>query len=234
MGACSSSAKNWGWAVTRRRCLKVQLSPCKGPPWMRSKLQGVPHCRFVLRRSQLDSGESCIVLQSWQTRRLITKFPQRSVVACSMQISCCRERTLRTRPRKGVCEPLMHDVVASKAQLQLIMRAKRTYLQIQYARIYHGGQLHGEPRKTTKPSKLLDACSGMGACLGQYGRCVCLEPGVYVVWYLQISKGTEVTLTTYNTVSFPDHIFCAYPVATSKNSVLSKCRCWLHYQSLIV
>ena len=43
---------------------------------------------------------------------LVAKFPQRSVVACSMQISCCRERTLQTRPQTGVCEPSMPDVVA--------------------------------------------------------------------------------------------------------------------------
>ena len=78
--------------------------------------QDVPHRRFMLRRGQPDSGESCIMLQSWPTHSLIAKFPQRSVVVCSTQISCCRERTLQTRLQTGVCEPLTADDVASKAQ----------------------------------------------------------------------------------------------------------------------
>ena len=66
----------------------------------------------VLRRGQPDSGEGCIVLQSGSTHSLVAKFPQRSVVACSVRISCCKGGTLRTKPQTGVCEP---DVVASKA-----------------------------------------------------------------------------------------------------------------------
>ena len=69
--------------------------------------QGVSHRHFVLFQGQPDSGESCIMLQSWPTHSLIAKFPQHSVVACSTQISCCRERTLWTRPWMGVCEPLL-------------------------------------------------------------------------------------------------------------------------------
>ena len=66
----------------------------------------------VLRRGQPDSGEGCFILQSRLTRSLVAKFPQRSVIACSAQISCCKGGTLRTKPQTGVCEP---DVVASKA-----------------------------------------------------------------------------------------------------------------------
>ena len=72
-------------------------------------------CSFVIRRGHSDSGESRIVLQSGLTCNLVAKFPQHSVIACSMPISCCRGRTLRTRPWKGVCKPLMPDVMAPKA-----------------------------------------------------------------------------------------------------------------------
>ena len=68
----------------------------------------------VIRRGQPDSGESCIMLQSGPIHSLIAKYPRSSVVACSTQISCCRGRTLRTRPWMGVCEPLMPDVVSPK------------------------------------------------------------------------------------------------------------------------
>ena len=44
-----------------------------------------------------------------------------------MQILCCRKRTLRTRPRTGVCKPLMPDVVASKAQSQLCDLSRPTF-----------------------------------------------------------------------------------------------------------
>ena len=113
VGTRSSSAKKWGWVVTRRRCLNI---PVQGPT-PDTKLAARVYriaAMCVLRRGQPDSGESCVVLQSWPTHSLVAKFPQCSVIACSTQISCCRERTLQRRPRTGVCEPLMPDVVVSK------------------------------------------------------------------------------------------------------------------------
>ena len=71
-----------------------------------------PRCEVSLHvgssviRGQPNSGESCIMLQSETTRSLVAKFPQRSVVTCNTRISCCRGRTLQTRPQMGVCEPL--------------------------------------------------------------------------------------------------------------------------------
>ena len=79
-----------------------------------------------IRRHQSDTGESCIVLQSGPTRSLIAKFPQHSVITCSMRISCCRGKTLQMRPRTGVCEPLMPDFVSLSGPM---------YLQIYYTRI---------------------------------------------------------------------------------------------------
>ena len=68
----------------------------------------------MIRRGQPDSGEGCIVLQSRPTRSLVAKFPQRSLVACSTRNSCCKGKPLRMRPRTGVCEPSMPDVIAPK------------------------------------------------------------------------------------------------------------------------
>ena len=53
----------------------------------------------MICRGQPNNGENCIVLQSGPTCSLVAKFLQRSVVACSMWISCCRGRTLWTRPK---------------------------------------------------------------------------------------------------------------------------------------
>ena len=109
MGARSSSAKNWGWAVTRRTCLNGSTISTQGPT-SDAKLAAIgtkSTCIVglsVICRGQPDSGESCIVLQSRLTCSLIAKFPQRSVVACSTRISCCGGRTLRMRPQTGVLE----------------------------------------------------------------------------------------------------------------------------------
>ena len=43
----------------------------------------------VLSQGQPDSGESCVMLQSWPTRSLVAKFSQCSVVTCSTHFSCC-------------------------------------------------------------------------------------------------------------------------------------------------
>ena len=77
--------------------------------------QGVPHHHFVHASSR--------PARQWRklchTTKLTDSQPRCqvsacSVVACSTHFSCCRERMLRTRPRTGLCEHLMPDVVVSK------------------------------------------------------------------------------------------------------------------------
>ena len=98
------------------------------------------------------------------TRSLVAKFPQHSVVACSTQISCCRERTLRTRLRTGVCEPLMPDVVASRAQSQLRELSGPTF-----GFNTQGFSMVGD--YTENLEKPQNCQKGVGTCSGQYGRC---------------------------------------------------------------
>ena len=124
MGAHSSSTKIWGWAVTRRKCIKVQLSLSKGQPRLWSwqpwpKLTCIVSSS-VLLRGQPNSGEGCIMLQSGPTRSLIAKFLQHSVVACSTWILCRKGGTLKTRPQAGVCEP---DVMVPKAHQSYVSSA---------------------------------------------------------------------------------------------------------------
>ena len=107
------------WAVTRRKSLNGSTIPEQGAtPNAKLAARGYEidlHRRSsVLHRRQPDSRESCIVLQSELTRSLIAKFPQCLVVTWNTQILCCRGRTLQTRLRMDVCEPLMSDVVAPK------------------------------------------------------------------------------------------------------------------------
>ena len=102
MGTRSSSAKNWGWVVTRRK----SLVSCQG-----YQIDSLRLC-FVEASSTVEKAVSC--LQSRPTCSPIAKFPQHSVIACSTQILCCRERMLRTRQWMGVCKPLMPDVMVPK------------------------------------------------------------------------------------------------------------------------
>ena len=115
MGACSSSAKNWGWAVTQRMSLNGSTISAQRPTTDAKLAARGYRIDSVLRWGQPGSGESCIVLQSGPTRSLIAKFSQRSVITCSTRISCSRGKTLQTRPQMGVCIPLMPDVVVPKA-----------------------------------------------------------------------------------------------------------------------
>ena len=140
--------------------VQQHVSPHKGPPRMRSYLPGGTTLTCivtssVLPRGQPNSRESCIVLQSGPTRSLVAKFSQRSVVTCSMQISCRRGRMLRTRLRTDVCKPLMPYVVASKVHQNNHSYVSSADLPLDSLRkILACGQLHGKPRKTTKLSKL--------------------------------------------------------------------------------
>ena len=63
-GVRSSSAKIWGWAITRRRCLNLQLSPRKGPPGCAVSWHGTESTCIVgssvLRWGQPDGGENLV------------------------------------------------------------------------------------------------------------------------------------------------------------------------------
>ena len=126
--------------------------------------------RFVCDpSSQLDSGESCIVLQSGPTRSLVATFPPRSVVTCSMRILCHRGRTLQTRPRTGVCEPLMPDVVSPKVHQNNCSYVSSADLPLDSLR--ENLACWAVTRRTLKNHKTVKMW-GVGACSGQYGICI--------------------------------------------------------------
>ena len=132
MGARSSSA---GWVVTQRRCLNGSTIPVQGPT-LDAKLAARVYCIVsspVLRQSQPDSGENCIVLQSWPTRSLVAKFLQCSVVAWSTQIwkEHCKQG------HGQVCANLWCLMSWHPKCIRTIaaMWAHLTYLRIHYARI---------------------------------------------------------------------------------------------------
>ena len=126
----------------------------------------------VIHQGQPDSRESCIVLQSGPTRSHVAKFSQRSVVACSVRISCCRGRTLQTRPRTSVCEPLMPDVMLPKcirtiAQLCEVSGPTLGFTTQEFSIM--GGYMENPEKPQNCQKWGVGACTGMGACSGQYG-----------------------------------------------------------------
>ena len=115
---------------------------------------------FVLHRGQPDSGESCNVLWSEPTRSLIAAAFSRHL-----------QYTKFVLQGKHTANEATDGCV--RAWTIAAVWAERTYLQIHYARIWHGGRLPEGLRKTTKLSKL------RGGRLHGYGHL----PGQYVVWH---------------------------------------------------
>ena len=164
-GGCTENSLKWfdypharahpGWAVS-----------CHGTEW--TCIVG----SSVSRWGQPDSGESCIVLQSRPSRSFVAKFPQRSIVACSTWILCCRGRTLRqTRPRMSVCEPLMPNVVSPKVHQNncsyKLSRPTFGFTTREFSMV--GGYMENPAKPQNCQNWGVGACSGMGACSGQYG-----------------------------------------------------------------
>ena len=115
----------------------------------------------MIQLSLLSVEKAVSCYKSGPICSLVAKFSQSSVVACSTQILCCRGRTLRTRLRTNVCEPLMPDVVAPKAHHKKVSSADLPSTQ----NFLHSGRLHGEPRKPQNCQNW-----GVDACSGQYGK----------------------------------------------------------------
>ena len=87
---------------------------------------------------------------------------QSSLSVCKFP-AACRERTLRTRPWTGVCEPLMPDVVVSKAQSQLCELSGSTY----GFNTQEFSMVGGYMENLKKPQNCQNW--GVAACSGQYG-----------------------------------------------------------------
>ena len=154
----------------------VQLSPFKGPPRMRSiSCQGVLNRRSVLRRCQPDkySGESRV--SCYKADRLVASLPSFRSVQSSHAVRKFHaegKRTLRTRLwRMGVCEPLMPDVVASKAQSQLRELSVPTFGFTTQGFSMVGGYTGNLEKPQNCQNWRVGAWSSMGTCSGQYGRC---------------------------------------------------------------
>ena len=97
----SLSTKNWGWAVSQRRCLNGWTFLMEGPTpnvsCLRTKLTSI-FALPVLCQAQLDSGKSCKVDQPIACCQASATF-----IASSTQTLYCKQGTLWTRFQTGVC-----------------------------------------------------------------------------------------------------------------------------------
>ena len=143
----------------------VQISPCKGPPWMWSKLPGCTVSSLRASSRPAWQWRSCIVLQSWPTRSLVAKFPQHSVVTCSTQILCSAGKERCERGHGWVCtnlwclmswHPKRNSSYVSSADLP----SDSIHKNLAWWAVTR--------RTSTKPQNCQNW--GVGACLGQYGR----------------------------------------------------------------
>ena len=142
----------------------VQRSHARAHPRSKVSCQGVLHRRFI--RASSRPAWQWRKLQSWPTCSLVAMFPQCSVITCSTQISCCRERTLRTRSQSGVCEPLMPDVVVSKVHQNNHSYVSSTDLPSDSLR--KNLAWWAVTQRISKTTKLSNW--GVATCSGQYGK----------------------------------------------------------------
>ena len=111
----------------------------------------------------MEKAVSC-----YKADRLVAKFLQSSVVACSTQILCCRERMLQTRLRTGVCDAWCCGVQSAPEESQLCELSEPTF-RFTTQEFSIVGVYTKNLKETTKLSKLgVGTCSGMGTCSGQY------------------------------------------------------------------
>ena len=124
----------------------VQLSPHKSPPWMQSYLPGgtassLRLC-FVKASPTVEKAVSC-----YKANQLIASLPSFHNIQSSLAV----HKFHTAGPQASVCEYLMPDVVPPKVHQKNCSYVSSADLPlVHYARIQHGGRLHGEPQKTTK------------------------------------------------------------------------------------
>ena len=153
MGAHSSSAKVWGWAVTRRTCLNGSTIPTQGPtPDAKLTAMGLNglgssvHPWFVEASLTVEKAVLC-----YKADRLVASLLSFCSVQSSLAVHKFRvageEHCKRGHGR--VCANLWCLMSCCPKCIRTIaaMWAQRTYLRIYYV---HGGRLHGKPWKTVK------------------------------------------------------------------------------------
>ena len=99
--------------------------------------------------------------ESGRTHSPVSKLPQRSSLAVTECRAAAWRGTLQTKPRTGVCETLMPDVVVPEAH-----QNDRNYV-VSTADLLSS---HYTQEFTVVLTWAVEVCVGMGACPGQYGK----------------------------------------------------------------
>jgi len=118
-----------------------------------------------IRRGQSNSGESCILLQSGPTCSLVAKFLQHSVVGEFRAAG--EERCKRGHGR--VCANLWCQMLCRSPDLHTFGFTTREFSMV-------GGYTENLEKPQSCQNWGVGACTGMGACSGQYGNCASTVP----------------------------------------------------------
>ena len=126
MGACTSSAKIWGWAVTRRRCLNSSTIPAQGPTldvkldamgpnWLASSVR----LCFVKASLTVEKALSC-----YREDRIVSSLLSFCSVKSSLAVRkfCAAGEERCKRGHRQVCANLWawcHGVQSTSEQPQL-------------------------------------------------------------------------------------------------------------------
>ena len=146
MGTRSSSAKNWGWTVTRRRSLNGSTIPTQGPT-ADAKLAARGHLinMFMFANNVLLGGG--VKVRVWIRNKERSKEDQRqtwtslTLVGCKF---CAAGKECCKRGHGRVCVNFWYLMLWRPKRIRTIaaMWAQRTNLWICYAKFLHGGRLH--------------------------------------------------------------------------------------------
>ena len=122
MGACSSNAKKWGWAVTRRRYLNCPIIPAQVPTQeVKLAARGYYinlHHWFALNCfvGPAWQWKTRVVLESGPTCGLIARLPQRSLLAvcefCAASEECYRQVFAKLWCRMLLCLKRIRTITA--------------------------------------------------------------------------------------------------------------------------
>ena len=183
LGTRSSSTKNWGWAVTRRRSLNGLTIPTQGPT-ADAKLAARGHLinMFMFANNALLGGG--VKVRVWiREQRKIKRRSKANLNITDvgwLQILCCRKRMLQTRPWTGVCELLIPEVEAPKAH-----QNNSSYVSSADQPSDLLCKIFAWWAVIRRTSKNPQNCQnwGEGACPGQYMVCVSMCSNRYVYCY---------------------------------------------------
>ena len=170
MGTRSSSVKIWGWVVTWRTI------PMQGPT-LDAKLaaMGLNGLALLVRPWFVEASPTVEKAVSWQsgpTRSLVAKFPQCSIVTCSIGKNVANEATDGCVRTFGTWCRVVQNASEQLQLCELSVPPTFGFTTWEFSMV--GGYTENPEKPHNSQDWGVGACTGMSACSGQYGSCYLL------------------------------------------------------------